>query len=62
MLHGPLNGEAVARAHGASLEISLREVIAIAPLLVLMLVIGVFPTWIVGVINATVTQLWGLGL
>ena len=62
VLHGPLNGEAVARAHGASLEISLREVIAIAPLLVLMLVIGVFPTWIVGVIIATVTQLWGLGL
>jgi NADH-quinone oxidoreductase subunit M len=57
VLHGPLNEEAVERAHGASLEINLREVIAMAPLLVLMLAIGVFPAWIVGVINTTVTKL-----
>lgn len=58
VLQGPLNEDAVARAHGASLEISLREIIALSPLMVLMLVIGVFPGWLVGVINATVTQLF----
>jgi NADH-quinone oxidoreductase subunit M len=57
VLHGPLNEEAVERAHGAALEINLREIIALAPLLVLMLAIGVFPAWIVGVINTTVTKL-----
>lgn len=57
VLHGPLNEEAVARAHGAPLEIKPREIVALAPLMVLMLVIGVFPAWIVQVINDTVTQL-----
>jgi NADH-quinone oxidoreductase subunit M len=57
VLHGPLNQDAVAMAHGRSLEINLREVVALAPLLVLMLLIGVFPAWLVGVINSTVTLL-----
>jgi NADH-quinone oxidoreductase subunit M len=57
VLHGPLNQEAVAMAHGRSLEINAREVVAMAPLLVLMLVIGVFPAWLLGVINDTVTVL-----
>jgi NADH-quinone oxidoreductase subunit M len=57
VLHGPLNQDAVAMAHGRSLEINLREVVALAPLLVLMLLIGVFPAWLVGVINNTVTLL-----
>jgi NADH-quinone oxidoreductase subunit M len=57
VLHGPLNQEAVEMAHGRSLEISAREVVAMAPLLVLMLVIGVFPAWLVDVINQTVTKL-----
>ncbi|MBN1120513.1 MAG: NADH-quinone oxidoreductase subunit M [Anaerolineae bacterium] len=57
VLHGPLNQAAVDKAHGRSIEINAREVIALAPLLVLMLVIGVFPAWIVGVINATVSSL-----
>ncbi len=57
VLHGPLNEGAVEMAHGRSLEISVREVIALAPLLVLMLLIGVFPSWIVAVINATVTRM-----
>lgn len=57
VLHGPLNQEAVEMAHGRSLEINVREVIAMAPLMVLMLLIGVFPAWIVGVINDTVTRL-----
>jgi NADH-quinone oxidoreductase subunit M len=57
VLHGPLNVEAVEMAHGRSLEISLREVIALAPLLVLMLLVGVYPAWLMGVINETVTRL-----
>jgi hypothetical protein len=55
VLHGPLNQQAVELAHGRPLEITLREVIAMVPLLVLMLLIGVFPAWLVGVINGTVT-------
>lgn len=42
-----------------SLEISVREVIAIAPLLVLFLVTGVLPNWILPMINDTVTRLFG---
>ncbi len=57
VLHGPLNEEAIAMAHGRPLEINVREVVAMAPLLVLMLAIGIFPAWIVGVINDTVTRL-----
>jgi NADH:ubiquinone oxidoreductase subunit 4 (subunit M) len=57
VLHGPLNMDAVHMAHGARLEISFREAVAMAPLLVLMLLIGVFPAWIVRVINDTVTAL-----
>ncbi len=41
------------------LEISRREVVAIAPLLVLMLVTGVLPNWILPTINDTVTRLFG---
>ncbi len=55
VLHGPLN-EAW---KGHALEINRREVIAIAPLMVLMLAIGIWPGWIVSVINATVVRLFG---
>ncbi len=58
VLHGPLNGEAVKMAHGRSLEMNFREIVAMTPLLVLMLVIGVFPSWIVGVINQAATRLF----
>lgn len=57
VLHGPLNLNAVEMAHGRSLELNLRETIALAPLLVLMLLIGVFPGWLLGVINETVSRL-----
>jgi NADH-quinone oxidoreductase subunit M len=40
-------------------EISFREAFALAPLMVLMLVIGIYPMWIVQVINATVGRLFG---
>jgi NADH-quinone oxidoreductase subunit M len=55
VLHGPLNTKWV----GHPLEISPREVVAIAPLLVLMLVIGVWPGWLVNVINEAVTRMLG---
>jgi NADH-quinone oxidoreductase subunit M len=55
VIHGPLNEEWV----GHEMEINRREVFAIAPLMVLMLVIGVWPSWIVEVINATVLRLFG---
>jgi NADH-quinone oxidoreductase subunit M len=51
-IYGPLNQKWV----GHPLEISAREVIAIAPLLVLMLVVGVWPAWLVQVINAAMTR------
>lgn len=52
VLHGPLNKKWV----GHKLEISLRETFAIAPLMILMLFLGIWPTWLVSVINATVTN------
>jgi NADH-quinone oxidoreductase subunit M len=47
VLHGPLNEHWV----GHVSEINAREVLVIAPLMVLMLVIGVWPAWILNVIN-----------
>jgi NADH-quinone oxidoreductase subunit M len=55
VLHGPLNEKWTDH----KMEINGREVIAIAPLMVLMLLIGVWPSWIVGVINETVLRLFG---
>jgi len=52
-LHGPVNPKWI----GHRLEISPREVIAVAPLMALLVVIGVWPAWLVSVINATVTRL-----
>jgi NADH-quinone oxidoreductase subunit M len=53
-LHGPVN----TRWLGHRLEISPREIIAIAPLMVLMLVVGIWPAWLVGVINEAVTRMF----
>jgi len=55
VLHGPLNEKWL----GHRLEINRREVLAIAPLMVLMLLIGVWPSWILNVINTTVLRLFG---
>ncbi|OGT28189.1 MAG: hypothetical protein A2Z17_02730 [Gammaproteobacteria bacterium RBG_16_66_13] len=55
VLHGPRNE----KWQGHDLEIRRREIVAIAPLMALMLVIGVWPGWILGVINATVLRLFG---
>lgn len=53
-IYGPLNSKWV----GHKLEISPREVIAWAPLGVLMLILGIYPTWMVEVINAAVTRIF----
>jgi len=55
VLHGPVN----ARWKDTPLEIAPREVVAIAPLMVLMLVIGLWPAWLLNVINAAVSRLFG---
>jgi NADH-quinone oxidoreductase subunit M len=55
VLHGPFN----MHWKDYNLEIEVREVIAIAPLMALMLITGLFPNWILEVINATVTRMMG---
>jgi NADH-quinone oxidoreductase subunit M len=55
VLHGPLNEKWL----GHQMEINGREVFAIAPLMFLMLVIGVWPAWILNVINLTVMRFFG---
>ncbi len=55
VLHGPFN----LKWRDYHLEIEVREVVAIAPLLVLMLITGVVPNWILPVINDTVLRILG---
>jgi NADH-quinone oxidoreductase subunit M len=55
VLHGPLNENWI----GHLSEINAREVFVITPLMVLMLVIGIWPTWLLGVINRAVSMLFG---
>jgi NADH-quinone oxidoreductase subunit M len=52
-LHGPFN----LKWRDTHLEIELREFIALSPLMVLMLITGVFPNWVLPVINVSVTQI-----
>jgi NADH-quinone oxidoreductase subunit M len=54
VLHGPMNKEWI----GHLSEISPREIIVMAPLMVLMLVTGVWPVWILYVINKAVTAFY----
>jgi NADH-quinone oxidoreductase subunit M len=49
-LHGPLHD----KWSGKLSEINLRELLVIVPLMILMLAIGLWPAWIVNVINQTV--------
>lgn len=53
VLHGPLNEH----WRGRLAEINLREIVVIAPLMVLMLVIGIWPAWLLDVINKAVLAL-----
>jgi NADH-quinone oxidoreductase subunit M len=54
VLHGPLNEHWV----GHLTEINAREIFVITPLMVLMLLIGIWPSWILGIINRAVTNLF----
>jgi len=54
VLHGPLNEHWI----GHMTEIKPREILVIVPLMVLILWIGLWPAWILGVINSTVTRLF----
>lgn len=52
-LHGPFN----MKWRDYNLEIEIREFVAIAPLLVLMLITGIAPNWILPIINDSVTRI-----
>jgi NADH-quinone oxidoreductase subunit M len=54
VLHGPLNEHWIGRLT----EINSREIVVMVPLMVLMLWIGVWPNWILDVINRAVTMLF----
>jgi NADH-quinone oxidoreductase subunit M len=54
VLHGPLNEE----WRGHLPEINARELLVIAPLMILMLVIGLWPSWLLDMINRAVVMLF----
>lgn len=54
VLHGPFN----LHWKDYNLELTRAELFAIAPLMILMLVTGVYPNWILPLINSTVTTLF----
>ncbi len=57
VLHGPLN-EHWAHGEHKLTEINMREILVMAPLMVLILWIGVYPAWILDVINKAVVMLF----
>jgi NADH-quinone oxidoreductase subunit M len=57
VLHGPLN-EHWARGEHKLTDIKIREIIVMAPLMTLILVIGVYPAWILDVINKAMMMLF----
>jgi NADH-quinone oxidoreductase subunit M len=57
VLHGPMNEHWAHGEHRLS-EISTREIVVMAPLMALMLWIGVWPSWILEVINRAVEALF----
>jgi len=54
VLHGPLN----TRWEGHLTDISARELVVMAPLMVLILLIGVWPAWLLDMINRAVAFLF----
>jgi NADH-quinone oxidoreductase subunit M len=60
VLHGPVNEEWAEydRTHH-KLEITKREFVALAPLMALMLITGLYPAWITDVINQGVMRFFG---
>jgi NADH-quinone oxidoreductase subunit M len=57
VLHGPLN-EHWAHGEHKLTEINTREIVVMAPLMALILVIGIWPSWILDVINKAVMHLF----
>lgn len=57
VLHGPMN-EHWAHGEHKLTEINIREILVMAPLMVLILVIGLWPAWILDVINKAVVALF----
>ncbi len=57
VLHGPMNEHWAHGAHKLT-EINLREIIVMVPLMVLILVIGIYPVWILDVINKAMMMLF----
>jgi NADH-quinone oxidoreductase subunit M len=57
VLHGPLNEHWAHGVHKLT-EINLREIIVMAPLMILILVIGIYPAWILDVINKAMLMLF----
>jgi NADH-quinone oxidoreductase subunit M len=57
VLHGPLN-EHWAHGEHKLTEINTREIIVMAPLMALILVIGIWPAWILDVINKAMMMLF----
>ncbi len=57
VLHGPLN-EHWAHGEHKLAEINPREIVVMAPLMALILVIGVWPAWILDIINKVVMRLF----
>jgi NADH-quinone oxidoreductase subunit M len=57
VLHGPLN-EHWAKGEHKLKEINTREIIVMAPLMALILAIGVYPAWILDVINKATMMLF----
>jgi len=57
VLHGPLNERWTHGDHRLT-EISRREILVVSPLMVLMLALGLWPAWILGVINHAVVTLF----
>jgi NADH-quinone oxidoreductase subunit M len=57
VLHGPLN-EHWAHGEHRLTEINIREILVMAPLMILILVIGIWPMWILDVINRAMMMLF----
>ncbi len=57
VLHGPLNEQWAQGEHKLT-EINTREIVVMAPLMTLILVIGIYPAWILDVINKAMMMLF----
>ncbi len=57
VLHGPMN-EHWAHGEHKLTEINTREIFVVVPLMILILVIGIYPAWILEVINKAVVALF----